>query len=269
MDQDVLTKASAELTMPEACAIADKTLQYTVRSILWALKAPEILKVSHGELQPTVHLMHQSCHNPWTSAGVCAAIRTRASKAVLSSVLSWVRPQHVATGRHRPSSSSGWSSHPCTHHTSHNSETMRKGNMRARIPARAHAGSFLWHGRDLRAIKRPLFPPMMSLLTCPGHGHMGRGQASIPISSLQHAGLPSTLSTLAEDAVRAASESPFLDDKMASATAVLCVLRLPRAIMEQGRQVAQPPQLTAHSAAAYNENYREYALRSAVQVWQT
>jgi hypothetical protein len=29
-------------------------------------------------------------------------------------------------------------------------------------------GAFLWHGRDLRNIKRPLFPPMMSLLSCPG-----------------------------------------------------------------------------------------------------
>lgn len=31
VDQDVLTRASAELTMPEASAIADKTLQHTVR----------------------------------------------------------------------------------------------------------------------------------------------------------------------------------------------------------------------------------------------
>lgn len=48
VDQDVLTKASAELTIAEASAIADKTLQFTVRFILWALRAPEILLVSNG-----------------------------------------------------------------------------------------------------------------------------------------------------------------------------------------------------------------------------
>lgn len=69
-------------------------------------------------------------------------------------------------------------------------------------PSHPSPGEFLWHGRDLRAMKRPLFPPMMSLLTCPGNAYMGRGQASLPASSLQHASLPSVLGTLAEDAVR-------------------------------------------------------------------
>lgn len=50
VDQDVLTKASAELTIPEAGAIAENTLQYSVRSMLWALQAPEILKASDGAL---------------------------------------------------------------------------------------------------------------------------------------------------------------------------------------------------------------------------
>jgi hypothetical protein len=58
-----------------------------------------------------------------------------------------------------------------------------------------------WHGRDLRQYKRLLPPPLERLLTCPGTAALGRGLASIPVSSLQEAGLPSTLSTLAEDAV--------------------------------------------------------------------
>eukprot|EP00955_Chlamydomonas_euryale_P113552 366226-Chlamydomonas_euryale.AAC.11 len=44
IDQNVLTRA-AELTMPEASAIADNTLEATVRSLLSALHAPQILKV--------------------------------------------------------------------------------------------------------------------------------------------------------------------------------------------------------------------------------
>lgn len=32
--------------MPEASRIADNTLEFTVRSMLWALRAPEILKVT-------------------------------------------------------------------------------------------------------------------------------------------------------------------------------------------------------------------------------
>lgn len=51
-------------------------------------------------------------------------------------------------------------------------------------------------------MKRPLFPPMMTMLTCPGHGNMGRGQAGIPLTSMDQSGLPSILSTLAEDAVK-------------------------------------------------------------------
>ena len=60
----------------------------------------------------------------------------------------------------------------------------------------------MWHGRDLRLMRRPLFPPMMHLITCPGVGNLGRGRASIPLEALQQAGLPSALSTLAEDAVK-------------------------------------------------------------------
>ena len=44
-----LMRASAELTMTEASSISDTTLEYTVKSIMWALRAPEVLKVTHGE----------------------------------------------------------------------------------------------------------------------------------------------------------------------------------------------------------------------------
>ncbi|KAG2454551.1 hypothetical protein HYH02_000396 [Chlamydomonas schloesseri] len=178
--QGVLTRASAELTMGQAQAIADNTLVYTVQSTLWALRAPEILKVSHG--------------------------------------------------------------------------------------------AFLWHGRDLRNIKRPLFPPMMSLLSCPGHATLGRGQAALPLPLLQQAGLASALSTLAEDAVKAAAESPFLDNKLESATGVLCVLRVPPSALGVG---VRPATATAAASGPANsstntplvaDNHKEYALRSAVQV---
>jgi hypothetical protein len=51
-------------------------------------------------------------------------------------------------------------------------------------------------------MKRPLFPPMMQLISCPGVGNLGRGRAVLPWEALQQAGLPSALSTLAEDAVK-------------------------------------------------------------------
>ncbi|KAG2436369.1 hypothetical protein HXX76_006676 [Chlamydomonas incerta] len=171
--QGVLTRASAELTMGQAQAIADNTLVYTVQSTLWALRAPEILKVSHG--------------------------------------------------------------------------------------------AFLWHGRDLRNIKRPLFPPMMNLLSCPGHATLGRGQAALPLPLLQQAGLASALSTLAEDAVKAAAESPFLDNKLESATGVLCVLRVPPSALGVGVRPAAGPSSSTNTPLVA-DNHKEYALRSAVQV---
>lgn len=63
-------------------------------------------------------------------------------------------------------------------------------------------GAFLWHGRDLRRMRRALQPPMMHLITCPGAGRLGRGAASLPASALSPPGLASALSTLAEDAAK-------------------------------------------------------------------
>ncbi|GAX83431.1 hypothetical protein CEUSTIGMA_g10856.t1 [Chlamydomonas eustigma] len=166
IDQNVLTRASSDLTMSEASSIADNTLEYTVRSLLWALRAPEILKVTHG--------------------------------------------------------------------------------------------SYVWHGRDLRLMKRPLFPPMMQLISCPGIGNLGRGRAALPWEALLQAGLPSALSTLAEDAVKAASYSPFLEGKVSSCTAALCVLLLPASFMDLPLLQQSLPELTEHQ--------REFAVRSAMQV---
>jgi hypothetical protein len=112
----------------------------------------------------------------------------------------------------------------------------------------------MWHGRDLRQYRRLLTPPLQRLLTCPGTAALGRGLASIPLGLVQQSGLQSTLSTLAEDAVTAASGSPFVEGAISRATAVLCVLCL-------------PPRLLEHSlgSAAAGDTER-YALRSAVQV---
>jgi hypothetical protein len=54
--------------------------------------------------------------------------------------------------------------------------------------ADGRVGSFQWHGRDLRTMHRPLFPPMLSLLSCPGHGALGRGRAALPASAVQVVG---------------------------------------------------------------------------------
>ena len=166
------------------------------------------------------------------------------------------------------------------------------------LPSLLPEGSFQWHGRDLRLMKRPLFPPMMHLITCPGIGNLGRGQASLPLDALQLAGLPSALSTLAEDAVRvrgeilwnrglppacsllshscldeglpveanfsslcnpqAATDSPFLEGKVSCCTAALCVLLLPASLGN--------PEWLHGRAPTLSDNQREYALRSAIQV---
>jgi hypothetical protein len=47
--QGVLTRASAELTINKASAIADNTLEVSCRAILWALNVPEVLRASAGE----------------------------------------------------------------------------------------------------------------------------------------------------------------------------------------------------------------------------
>lgn len=49
MPQGVLTRASADLTINEASAIADNTLEVSCRAVLWAVGAPEVLLASGGE----------------------------------------------------------------------------------------------------------------------------------------------------------------------------------------------------------------------------
>ena len=75
VDQDVLTKASAELTIPEAAAIAENTLQYSVRSMLWALQAPEILKASNGEDQTSLQPTHMLSVCLFVCVCVCVCVR--------------------------------------------------------------------------------------------------------------------------------------------------------------------------------------------------
>eukprot|EP00775_Hariotina_reticulata_P011696 gene11695-11840_t len=123
---------------------------------------------------------------------------------------------------------------------------------------RASAGTMLWHGRDLRQYKRLLSPPLEVLLTCPGVGSLGRGLASLPLCSLSAAGLASGLSMLAEDAVGAACESPFLQHVMPHACGVLCVLSLPATVLSHNAEV--PTQ------GALNDP-EKHAIRAAVQVW--
>lgn len=48
--QDILTKASTDLTIADASGIADNTLEFTIRAILWALRAPEVLRANRGTL---------------------------------------------------------------------------------------------------------------------------------------------------------------------------------------------------------------------------
>ncbi len=155
--QGVLQRASAELTIKDASAIADNTLECSVRSVLWALGAPELLRASQGACVGVFvcvcRVQIACCEYDDCSKLEAAVFTARAS----------------------------------INDTTENNATP--------------AGSMAWHGRDLRQYKRLLSPPLERLLTCPGTAALGRGLASIPISSLREAGLPSTLSTLAEDAV--------------------------------------------------------------------
>lgn len=82
VDQDVLLKASAELTFAEASSIAENTLQYSVRSILWALQAPELLKASDGERVGA--LVHTRC---WGRSKAPGGVRA----CVGVCVCGWVR----------------------------------------------------------------------------------------------------------------------------------------------------------------------------------
>ncbi|GLC74102.1 hypothetical protein PLESTF_001460000 [Pleodorina starrii] len=230
--QGVLTRASAELTMGQAQAIADNTLVYTVQSTLWALRCRKNSKQSAPERPPG---------GDFPGATGLPGGNRRVK----------VRLPHVPR--------------------------------RAPEVLKVSHGAFLWHGRDLRNIRRPLFPPMMNLLSCPGgYASFERGGGAPLVrcrkigEQEQHgqAGLASALSTLAEDAVKAASESPFLDNKLESATGVLCVLRVPPSALGVGCQGGGGTGGSARPRGAnvdqggplVADNHKEYALRSAVQV---
>ncbi|DBA92080.1 hypothetical protein WJX77_001940 [Trebouxia sp. C0004] len=89
------------------------------------------------------------------------------------------------------------------------------------------SGALIWHGRDLRRYKRLLSPPLQRLLTCPGTAALGRGVASMPASYAHQMGPGQSLMHLASDAVRAAAESPFLEEAVRKASAILCCISMP------------------------------------------
>ncbi len=64
---------------------------------------------------------------------------------------------------------------------------------------------------------------------------------------------------------QAAAESPFLDNKLESATGVLCVLRVPPSALGVGVRPAAGPTSSTNTPLVA-DNHKEYALRSAVQV---
>lgn len=89
------------------------------------------------------------------------------------------------------------------------------------------SGALIWHGRDLRRYKRLLSPPLQRLLTCPGTAALGRGIASMPASYAHQMEPGQSLMHLASDAVRAAAESPFLEEAVKKASAILCCISMP------------------------------------------
>ena len=99
--------------------------------------------------------------------------------------------------------------------------------VQAREILKSSGGARMWHGRDLRHYKRLLAPPLQQLLSCPGHAVLGRGLASLPMEAVDSMGYSEALMHLASDAVIAASESPFLDRALETASAVLCCIGLP------------------------------------------
>lgn len=89
-------------------------------------------------------------------------------------------------------------------------------------------GALMWHGEDLKRFKRLISPPLQQLLTNPGTAVLGRGLASMPTTTADTM-RGQALLHLSSDAVRAASESPFLEGALENASAVLCCLQMPPA----------------------------------------
>ena len=60
--QAVLVRASSELTVKDASAIADTTLEFSMRAILWALGAPELLIAAAGGWGLSLQLRLVKCY---------------------------------------------------------------------------------------------------------------------------------------------------------------------------------------------------------------
>ena len=49
VDQGVLTRAASDLTVSGASSIADNTLEYSMRCVMWALHSHELMHVADGQ----------------------------------------------------------------------------------------------------------------------------------------------------------------------------------------------------------------------------
>ena len=77
MEQDVLQRSfgGAAMTVAEATLIADAALEATVRTVLDALLASEILKSTRGAhlFSPCLHFRRSICSAQWSMAAVSAS----------------------------------------------------------------------------------------------------------------------------------------------------------------------------------------------------
>ncbi|BDA41543.1 probable cell division protein FtsZ 2 at N-terminal half [Coccomyxa sp. Obi] len=95
-------------------------------------------------------------------------------------------------------------------------------------------GALRWDGLQYeRRYRRLLSPPLQRLLTQPGIAALGRGGAAMPAHHAGGMGPKEALMQLSSEAVRVAAQSPFLENAVGRARAVLCCLYLP-SIMQRG-----------------------------------
>lgn len=101
--------------------------------------------------------------------------------------------------------------------------------IRAREILKSSRGALMWHGSELRHFKRLISPPLQQLLTGPGTAVLGRGVASLPMTvnvKNDFQNYIMQLMQLASEAVLSAAESPFLDGRLESASAILCCITM-------------------------------------------
>lgn len=209
VEQDVLTQSfgGETMTVAEATLIADNALEHTVRCILNALLASEILKSTKGVPQSIIYPTPIYCIPNGKSASRVPVLLSTPCPCGAPFETDW-RPIQATLAP-------VWLG-------AHGSQGLRH--------APRYVGALAWHGKDLRHYRRLLSPPLQRLLSCPGTAALGRGVAVMPATRVRQVGTSSALMHLASDAVRAAAESPFLEASIGRASAVLCCLSLPPAL---------------------------------------